>query len=106
MITWSPMCIFSFWNNEAISNQAVKSFVAMQLGFPITVLPNGLEDSVDYVLCNATIAGPSRKKAHAKIVSAVLKTLNDAGIQPSENEGLIPRLLESEKRGDFMTLVP
>ena len=90
MITWLPM----------------KSFVAMQLEFPITFLPNGLEDSVNYVLCNATFAGPSRKKAHAKIVSAVVKILRDTGIESTENEGLIPRLLESKKRGDFMTLVP
>ena len=73
---------------------------------PITVLPSGLEDSVDYILCNSTFAGPSRKKAHAKIVSAVVTILNYTGIQLTENEGLILRLLESEKRGDFMTLVP
>ena len=78
----------------------------MQLGFPITVLPSELEDSVEYILCNASFAGPSRKKAHAKIVSVVVKVQNDAGIQSTENEGLVPRLLESEKRGDFMALVP
>ena len=75
------MALFSFYNSYPLSDTAMRTFLPLQLGLPITALPDGLDNSGNWSLCNAFFAGGARKRSHEHIAETMVTIFSDCKIQ-------------------------